>query len=381
MVVISNINELKRAERVLKENDQRKNEFLAMLAHELRNPMATLRNGLQILSITVAANAQAKPVLEMMTRQTEHLVRMVDDLLDISRISQGKIELRKTRINLVELLKQARESIQMVVQQKQQQLTFRLPAMPVELEGDATRLVQLTMNLLTNASRYTPAQGKIHLSLEHRDHTAFLRVEDTGIGLSPDQRTSIFDLFVQGDNSLARSEGGLGLGLTLVKQVVELHGGTVEAQSEGPGRGSTFTVSLPTLTEGQSTATLAQEVRRDSLRLLIVDDNPDATLTLSMLLELNGYEVHSRTSGKAGLQAAEELRPEVILLDIGMPELDGYETCQLMRNQASGAEAFIVAVSGYGQDSDKQKAREAGFDEHITKPVHMETLIQIIANR
>ncbi len=169
MVVISNINELKRAERVLKENDQRKNEFLAMLAHELRNPMATLRNGLQILSITVAANAQAKPVLEMMTRQTEHLVRMVDDLLDISRISQGKIELRKTRINLVELLKQARESIQMVVQQKQQQLTFRLPAMPVELEGDATRLVQLTMNLLTNASRYTPAQGKIHLSLEHRD--------------------------------------------------------------------------------------------------------------------------------------------------------------------------------------------------------------------
>ncbi len=206
-------------------------------------------------------------------------------------------------------------------------------------------------------------------------------MEDTGIGLSPDQRTSIFDLFVQGDNSLARSEGGLGLGLTLVKQVVELHGGTVEAQSEGPGRGSTFTVSLPTLTEGQSTATLAQEVRRDSLRLLIVDDNPDATLTLSMLLELNGYEVHSRTSGKAGLQAAEELRPEVILLDIGMPELDGYETCQLMRNQASGAKAFIVAVSGYGQDSDKQKAREAGFDEHITKPVHMQTLIQIIANR
>ncbi|PMD88021.1 hypothetical protein BWI97_25465, partial [Siphonobacter sp. BAB-5405] len=247
--VFMDVTKQKKAEEGLREADRRKNEFLAMLAHELRNPMATLGNGLQILSLTASANTQAKSVLEMMSRQTEHLVRMVDDLLDVSRISQGKIELRKASVNLVELTRQAIESVQALVQQKQQQLTVRLPATPVKLEGDATRLVQMVMNLLTNASRYTHPKGTLHVSLEHQGQRALLRVEDTGIGLSPDQLTSIFELFVQVDNSLARSEGGLGLGLTLVKQIVELHGGTVEAQSKGLGQGSTFLVSLPTSTE------------------------------------------------------------------------------------------------------------------------------------
>ncbi len=379
MVIISNINELKKAERALQQADRRKNEFLAMLAHELRNPMATLRNGLQILSITAITNTQAKTVLEMMNRQTDHLVRMVDDLLDVSRISQGKIELRKESVNLVELVSQATEAVRTVVEQKQQQLTVNLPASPVELEGDATRLVQVVINLLTNASRYTPNRGQLDLRLVYADHMAQLRLQDTGIGLSRDQLTSIFELFMQADHSLARSAGGLGIGLTLVKQIVELHGGNVEAQSEGLGKGSTFIVHLPTLNEEQALPTINEEVATAPLRLLIVDDNPDATFMLGMLLKLKGYEVHSRNSGREGVRAAESLRPDVILLDIGMPDLNGYDTCRQIRQQPSGKEVFIVAVSGYGQKEDQQRAQEVGFDQYLTKPVEVEALIQVLS--
>uniref|UniRef100_UPI003B3B980E hybrid sensor histidine kinase/response regulator n=1 Tax=Siphonobacter sp. TaxID=1869184 RepID=UPI003B3B980E len=346
VAVITDIHAFKQTEHRLKEADRRKNEFLAMLAHELRNPMATLSNGLQVLSLTVATSTQAQSVLEMMTRQTNHLVRMVDDLLDVSRISQGKIELRKERINLVELINQTIEAVRTLVNTKQQKLTVRLPDTSVQLEGDSTRLMQVVMNLLTNASRYTGPQGNIHLSLEHTGNTALLRVQDTGIGLSPDQLTSIFELFVQIDNSLARSAGGLGIGLTLVKQIVELHGGKVEAQSEGSGQGSTFMVSLPTVNEVQSHFAIEKESRKGTLRLLLVDDNPDATFTLRMLLELKGYQVHARNSGREGIIAAESLRPDVILLDIGMPDVDGYETCQQIRQQPWSKEVLIVAVSG-----------------------------------
>ncbi|PQA59716.1 PAS domain S-box protein [Siphonobacter curvatus] len=379
VAVITDIHALKQTEHRLKEADRRKNEFLAMLAHELRNPMATLSNGLQVLSLTVATSTQAQSVLEMMTRQMNHLVRMVDDLLDVSRISQGKIELRKERVNLVELINQTTEAVRTLVNSKQQKLTVRLPDTPVQLEGDPTRLMQVVMNLLTNASRYTGPQGNIHLSLEHTGNTALLHIQDTGVGLSPDQLTSIFELFVQVDNSLARSAGGLGIGLTLVKQIVELHGGQVEAQSEGLGRGSTFMVRLPTVKEVQSHFAVGEDAKTGPLRILLIDDNPDATLTLRMLLEIHGYQVHACNSGRDGITAAESLRPDVILLDIGMPDVDGYETCQQIRQQPWSRGVFIIAVSGYGQKEDQRKAQEAGFNEYLTKPVNVESLIQVLS--
>ncbi|PKK34980.1 hypothetical protein BWI96_19310 [Siphonobacter sp. SORGH_AS_0500] len=380
--VMRDLTSQKQAEDDLKEANQRKNEFLSMLAHELRNPMATLRSGLQILSITAATNAQAKTVIDRMTRQTDHLVRMVDDLLDVSRISQGKIELKKERVHLNDLVHQALESVQMLVEHKQQKLRVNIPIETIELEGDATRLVQLMMNLLTNASRYTPNHGAIELSLSQEENTAIIRVTDNGIGLATDQLSKIFELFVQVDHSLARSQGGLGLGLTLVKQIAELHEGSVEAQSEGLNKGSTFVVHLPALPRGRNEmdpSTKLTSIRQTSI--LIVDDNSDSSFTLSVLLELKGYEVYTRDSGMAALEALDILKPEVILLDIGMPEMDGYETCRQIRQHPRGPQTFIIAVSGYGQDSDKRKAREAGFDEHVTKPVDLEYLMQIIRHR
>ncbi|OZI08834.1 hypothetical protein BWI93_07310 [Siphonobacter sp. BAB-5385] len=377
---VLDITETKRAGEILKQADRKKDDFLAMLAHELRNPMATLRNGLQILSMTGTSPSQTRGVISMMSRQTEHLVRMVDDLLDVSRISRGKIELHQETVNLVELVRQSVESVTLLYEQKQQQLHVSLPKHPIEIEGDATRLVQVVTNLLTNAARYTGETGVVNLQLKHQGQEAILRIRDNGIGLASDQLTAIFELFVQVDNSLARSQGGLGLGLTLVKQIVELHGGQVEAQSKGLKQGSTFTVHLPTLTtslasEASQTDTLPAS---EPLQILVVDDNLDATLTLSMLLELKGYQVHTRNSGRLALEAAEQLRPDVILLDIGMPDLDGYETCRHIRQQPWSQKMFIVAVSGYGLIEDKQKAKEVGFNEHLTKPLDLDALIHLL---
>ncbi|PMD99195.1 hypothetical protein BWI97_01955 [Siphonobacter sp. BAB-5405] len=383
VTVVTDINESKLTQQALQEADRRKDEFLAMLAHELRNPMSTLSNGLQILSLTAATNPQASTVVQRMITQTDHLVRMVEDLLDVSRISRGKIVLRKEPVNLVEVVRQATESSRSLFVNKQQTLEVSLPPVSIQLNGDATRLVQVGINLLTNASRYTGPQGTIQLSLEQRETEAILQVRDNGIGLAADQLTVIFDLFVQVDNSLARSQGGLGLGLTLVKQIVDLHGGHVIAESEGLGQGSTFTVYLPTPERAAS----SEENRIDFSnsahlpRLLLVDDNPDVTFTLGMLLELKGYTVDVRNEGRAGIQAAQELKPDVILLDIGMPDLDGYETCRQIRQQAWGKNMYIIAVSGYGQKEDLQKGKEAGFNQHLTKPVELNVLIQMLNSR
>ncbi|MCK8490210.1 PAS domain S-box protein [Spirosoma sp. RP8] len=383
---VLDVTERRRAEDALREADGRKDEFLAMLAHELRNPMSTLRSGLQILTITDGKDQTSSDTITMMNRQTDHLVRMVDDLLDVSRISQGKIELKTQRINLVEVVAQAAESIQTLYQEQGRRLHLDLPTTPIYLEGDATRLSQVVTNLLTNGVRYTGERGQVWLSLIHEagipgGQQATLQVRDDGIGLAPDQLSAIFDLFVQVDNSLARSKGGLGLGLTLVKRLVELHGGRVEAQSEGIGAGSTFRVHLPTLTtasesiptpaEGNSAQVAAQ-------RILVVDDNADAALMLSVLLRLKGYEVHSRQSGQAGLEAVEQLKPGVVLLDIGMPGMDGYETARAIRQQSGGRDIVLIALTGYGGDEDKQRAREAGFDEHLIKPVDLGVLTALL---
>ena len=391
--VMFDINERRRAEEALRLADRRKDEFLAMLAHELRNPMATIRSGLQILSLTdgkdqttgptVGSQTIAASTVAMMNRQTDQLVRLVDDLLDVSRISQGKIELKTQRVNLVNVVAQAAEAVQSLYQQQGRRLQVKLPTAPIEVEGDGARLSQVVTNLLTNGARFTADGGQVWLKLEHQAQEAILQVADNGIGLGSDQLTAIFELFVQVDTSTARSKGGLSLGLTLVKRLVELHGGRVEAQSEGLGRGSTFTVRLPTLTRASPPLLQPAEGPTPGAaphRLLIIDDNADAALSLRMLLSLNGYEAHSRTSGRAGLEAAEQLQPAAILLDIGMPEMDGYETCRLIRQQAWGGAVVVVALSGYGQQEDRQRTQEVGFDGHLVKPVELERLTELLTS-
>ena len=382
----TDIHDYKRLEATLREADRRKDEFLAMLAHDLRNPLATLRSGMSILDLTLT-DEPARSTAERMSRQTEHLVRMVDDLLDVSRISRGKIELKKERVNLVEVVSQAVESVRTLYQQQHRRLQVDLPAAPIYLEGDGTRLSQVVTNLLTNGVRYTNEGGQVWLSLGQQpgmpDHgmpdrqEAILQVKDDGIGLAADQLGIIFELFVQVDHSLARSKSGLGVGLTLVKRLVELHDGRVEAQSEGLGTGSTFSVHLPILTPvTQVTPEPALQPTdwATAQRVLVIDDNADAGFTVAMLLKLKGYEAHSRNSGRLGIEAAQALQPSAILLDIGMPEMDGYETCRRLREQSWGKNVVVIALTGYGQVEDRQRAQDAGFDAHLVKPVDFSIL-------
>ncbi|SFF13722.1 ATP-binding protein [Spirosoma endophyticum] len=372
----------KQAQEGLRKASRQKDEFLAMLAHELRNPMAAIHSGLAILSLTLVDEIPRSTV-DMMSRQTAHLVRMVDDLLDVNRISQGKIELKTERANLVDLVQQAQHSLKALFEQQGKVLGVSLPTAPIEVDGDATRLTQVVINLLTNGLRYTGEGGQVRVSLMQEDNEAILQVRDNGIGLAEDQLEAIFELFVQVDNSLARSKGGLGLGLTLVKQLVGMHGGRVEAQSEGVGRGSTFTVRLPTLAAApQPLAPPAQQAPDSGTprRILVIDDNADAAMTLGMLLKLKGYESHTRTSGRSGLEAAEALQPAVILLDIGMPDLDGFASCRLIREQSWGGAVVVIALSGYGQQEDRQQTKEAGFDGHLVKPVDVEELLNMLTD-
>jgi PAS domain S-box-containing protein len=375
--VSMNTTERKQAEEALREADRRKDEFLAMLAHELRNPLATLRSGLDMLKLTITQDELSAATVAMMNRQSNHLVRLVDELLEVSRINQGKIELQKEPLDLVELVQQAVQSLQGLFHQQGRNLQVELPQVPIYLQGDATRLSQVVTNLLTNGVRYTGEGGQLWLKLEQASHEARLQVGDNGIGLSVDQLEAVFELFVQVDNSPARSKGGLGLGLTLVKRLVEMHGGRVEAQSQGLGQGSTFTIHLPTLTEaaepGAPTAPQATEPAA-AQRILVIDDNADAAQMMAMLLRLKGYEAHTRASGRAGIEAAERLQPAAILLDIGMPELDGYSTCRLIREQVWGEAMVVIALTGYGHKEDQQRTREAGFDGHLVKPVDLAVL-------
>ena len=387
LVISYDITDRKRAEEALRVVDQRKDEFLAMLAHELRNPMATIRAGLQILTIAEGKAPQSPaPTLAMMTRQTNHLVRLVDDLLDVSRISRGQIELRKRPVDLVAVVREAVASARALYFKRGKHLRVDLPDSPITLAGDGTRLGQVVTNLLTNGIRYTPASGNVRLRLKVRagrsiPREAVLEVSDDGIGMTPDQMTSIFELFVQHDTTPGRARGGLGLGLTLVKQLVEGHGGAVHARSKGLGKGSTFTVILPLPVDHLELPDAPEISSTGSAdRILVIDDNADAADTLAMLLQLRGYDVHTAPDGKTGISTAATLRPQTILLDIGMPELDGYETCRRLRRQSWVKDVQIVAVSGYGQEKDQQRAREAGFDAHLVKPVNISTLVDLLNN-
>ncbi len=382
----TDITRQREVEHTLKQADQRKTEFLALLAHELRNPLAPISNAVQILlQDTVSAEARQAAV-RMMDHQLGQMVRLVDDLLDISRISQNKIELRKCQLALAPVVSQAVEAVRPAFAAKQLALTLSLPSEAITVDGDATRLAQVIDNLLTNAGKFTPNGGKVHLTVETRGQEVLIRVRDSGIGIAAEQLTRVFELFAQVDASLERGQSGLGIGLSLVKQLAEMHGGSVEVHSAGLGQGSEFIVRLPVLAAAakrlpppvvaSAPEPVAELCRR---RILVVDDNLASAQSLSMLLQLHGQTVQMAHDGIEALALAESFRPEVILLDIGLPRLNGYEVASQLRQQVWGKAIMLIAVTGWGQAADKQRAEEAGFDHHMVKPLRHNELMTILA--
>jgi signal transduction histidine kinase len=381
--------ERKRAENALKEADRRKDEFLAMLAHELRNPLVPVRNGLHILSMPGASTAMIRQAKEMMEHQVEHLVRLVDDLLDVSRVVRGNIELRREKVDLSTVVHRALETAQPAIDIQGHELTVSLPARPVMLEADTIRLAQIISNLLVNAAKYTERAGRIWLTAERDDdHEAVsIRVKDSGIGIDAGLLPHVFDMFMQADRSLDRSQGGLGIGLTLVKRLVEMHGGSVTATSPGLGQGSEFIVRLPALPacEAPNRASVSQVTREQpagsARRVLVVDDNGGAAESTAMLLRIWGHEVRTVHDGRSALQAVLDFHPEIVLLDIGLPGMNGYEVAKQLRAQKAFKSLVLAAMTGYGQDDDRRRSKEAGFDFHLTKPLEPEVLEAFIATR
>jgi signal transduction histidine kinase len=370
--------ETRRALESLREANRRKDQFLAMLAHELRNPLAPIRNGLYILGLSGEDAEAAAKVRQMMERQVGHLTRLIDDLLDVTRISRRKIELRPERLDLVRLARQSAEDHDNDFRRVGLSVRFDLPATPVWVKADPTRLAQVLDNLLENALKFTDRGGEVAVRLVALPDTrqAVLTIRDTGVGIEPEVLPQLFEPFTQADQSLERSRGGLGLGLSLVRGLVELHGGKVQAASSGKGRGAEFTVWLPLAEEPP--ALLPKPARQVSgtkpLRVLVVEDNPDAAESLRILLELGGHEVRVAHSGPAGVGTAKEVRPQVVLCDIGLPGMDGYAVAAALRQDPATAGARLIAVTGYGQAEDVRRALEAGFHGHLVKPVLPERL-------
>src|SRR5215813_4062622 len=377
------ITERKRAQDALRDADRRKDEFLAMLAHELRNPLAPIRNAITLLEQLCPRDEALKRATAIIHRQSEHLTRLVDDLLDVSRITQGKIKLQKERIDLITIIERAVEVSRPMMDQRKQQLMVSLPDETVMLEGDLTRLSQVVSNLLDNASKYSENGGQIWLGAKLNSTEMVLRIRDTGIGIPPDFLPHVFELFTQSDHSLDRSHGGLGIGLTLVRALVQMHGGTVEALSDGLGHGSEFVVRLPVLTAIAQPAQAGPEhhgvaYRTASQRILIVDDNVDAAESMALLLQLNGHEVMIAQDGLSAQVLSSTFRPKVILLDIGLPGLDGYSVAQRLRKQPETRDVMLIAVTGYGQPEDRDRSKAAGFDYHLVKPVDYNAIENLI---
>ncbi|MDI1240922.1 MAG: PAS domain S-box protein [bacterium] len=365
----------------LSEADRRKNEFLAMLAHELRNPLAPIRNALQIMRLTNGHGDQA--ALDMMERQLNQLVRLVDDLLDISRISTGKIELRKDRIELSSFIRHAVEAVRPTCENLGIELKVELPKESIFMEGDPARLAQVIGNLLNNSAKFTDPGGAISLFVAREGGQAAITVRDDGIGIAPDEIGVIFDMFVQADTSIKRSSSGLGIGLTLVKNLVEMHGGTVTAASGGLGRGTEFVVRLPILAETDTGRPSGREKSKDknnstARRVLVVDDNVDSASSMEMLLRIIGHDVRMAHDGLAAVERAREFLPEVILLDIGLPGLNGYEAARRIKESDWGKPIVLIALTGWGQEEDRQRSREAGFARHLVKPIEHDELIKIL---
>ena len=360
-----------------------KDEFLATLAHELRNPLAPIRNALKIQSLAGNDPALIAKTRELMERQVVQMVRLIDDLLDLSRLSRGLIELRIERISRASAVALALEASRPAIEQLSHELAVNLPGEDLVVAADPVRIVQVITNLLNNAAKFTPAGGRLGLSLERHGASALVRVRDNGIGVRADMLERIFNMFEQVDRSNAKVSGGLGIGLTLVKQLVEAQGGTVRAESAGLGTGSQFIVSLPLASSAlEPGAPQPREVRpakpADPQRILIADDNEDAASSLAMFLQMAGHDARVTTDGAQALAIAEEFRPHVVVLDIAMPVLDGLAAARALRALPEGRQSLLLALSGFGQDSDRQRSVDAGFDAHFVKPVDLAALEKII---
>ena len=357
---------------VLEETTRQVNEFLAMLAHELRNPLAPIRNAVSLMHSRHIEDPTVQWSRDVIERQTAHLGRLVDDLLDVSRITSGRLTLQRERLDLAVVFERAVEASCPLVEERHHTLEVRVPEKPIWVEGDLIRLSQAVLNLLNNAAKYTPERGRIWLSANLEQGLAVIRVRDSGVGIHPDLRSKIFDLFMQGTRTLDRSEGGLGIGLTLVERLVALHGGSVEANSEGHNKGSEFVVRLPAVAAPRSDASGAAPgagpVTRVRRRVLVVDDNRDSTESMEMLLKAWGHNVRSAHDGVEALDMAAEFQPEVVLLDIGLPGMDGYEVARRMHAMPGLRNTVLIAMTGYSQEEDRMRSREAGFARHLVKP-------------
>jgi signal transduction histidine kinase len=371
--------ETSRRAQALRTADERKDEFLATLAHELRNPLAPIRNALEILRIAGDDPQKARVAREMMDRQLLQMVRLVDDLLDVSRITTGKLAVRKSVLDLQSVLRDAVEIVRPFLESRRHQFDMILPPEPIVIEGDRTRLAQVFSNLVNNAAKYTDPGGQIVVSAAREGKDAVVRVRDNGVGLEPRSMASIFDMFVQVDRTLERSQAGLGVGLTLARRLVELHDGTIEARSEGVGKGSEFVVRLPLsyarVEEGGGRRAKGETGRR---RVMLADDNADFADSLADLLRARGHEVRIAYDGEEAVRTAAEFAPEIAFVDIGMPKLHGYDVARRMRAHPATAKSLLVAVTGWGQESDRRLAREAGFDRHMVKPVDPDEIEAIL---
>ncbi len=369
--------ELRKHAEELAETDRRKDEFLAMLAHELRNPLTPIRNAIQLLNARGDDPHTVNWVRDLLNRQVAHLTHLVDDLLDAARIVQDKIRLRLERVDLAEIVRSVAEDHRAALEAADVRLLLAIPNKPIWVQGDAVRLAQVTGNLLNNAGKFTDAGGIVSVQLEETaSERAAVTVADTGVGIEPDLLPRLFDKFTQSDRSLARSKGGLGLGLALVRGLIELHGGTVRAHSDGPGHGAAFRYELPMdhsepVSHYEPAATLGNS---RCYRILVIEDNHDAADSLRLLLQYIGHEVEVAYNGPDGVQCAKQLHPDLVLCDLGLPGMTGFDVARALRNEPATATVRLIAVSGYGQDEDQRRARAAGFDDHLVKPLDLDVL-------
>lgn len=363
--------------------DRMKDEFLATLAHELRHPLAPIRNAVQALCMVRSPDPQLRHMRDVIERQVTHMVRLVDDLVNVSRISLGQLELRRERAELASMVNQAVEMCRPLAESAGHEVNVTLPSEPIYLDADPVRLAEVFANLLNNACKYTEPGGRIWLHAEREGNEVVVTVEDTGVGIPPDKLGGIFEMFMQVDRSANRSQGGLGIGLTLVKRLVEMHGGSVEARSEGLGKGSEFVMRLPLMVDNpkaRERPDLTGKPQAGGHRILVVDDNRDTAESLALLLQITGNETYTAYDGEDAIIAVEKYKPDVVLLDLGLPKLNGFDACRRIRQQAWGKDIVLVALTGWGGEDDRRRSKDAGFDEHMVKPVELAAVEKLLAS-
>jgi CheY-like chemotaxis protein len=385
LLVLTDITEQKHIEAALLEADRRKNEFLATLAHELRNPLAPIQNVVQLMQSGTPSDSDVSWGRDVIDRQVKHLVRLVDDLMDMSRITQGKIDLQFERTSISEVIACAVETSRPLIDARNHEFTITVPHRPLFVNGDLVRLAQVLSNLLNNSAKYTASRGKISLVVEAHGGEVIVRVEDNGVGIASDMLSSIFEMFMQAKNATELAQGGLGIGLTLAQRLTQLHGGSLEVASDGLDKGSVFTLRLPLYADTISYLDPSTKDSRDTAasalhrKILVADDNHDAADTLAMLLRSAGHSVCVANDGLEAVEKAESNRPDVAFLDIGMPNLNGYEAARRIRAQSWGKAITLVALTGWGQNEDRQRSVEAGFSHHLVKPINYSTLATLLS--